>query len=158
MKGKLERHRIIREVLMAGRIASQEELASVLAERGVDVAQATLSRDIKELRMSKLHDENGYYYSLPRQDASPEASVASVDAPDSILSIEFSGPITVIKTRPGHANMVASVIDTNHLAAAAGTIAGDDTIFIIVREGFDKEQLLHSLGKRFKRLDSKRLN
>ena len=59
MKGKLERHRIIREVLMAGRIASQEELASVLAERGVDVAQATLSRDIKELRMSKLHDENG---------------------------------------------------------------------------------------------------
>ena len=158
MKGKLERHRIIREVLMAGRIASQEELASVLAERGVDVAQATLSRDIKELRMSKLHDENGYYYTLPRQDASPEASVASVDAPDSILSIEFSGPITVIKTRPGHANMVASVIDTNHLAAAAGTIAGDDTIFIIVREGFDKEDLLHSLGKLFKRLDSKRLN
>lgn len=158
MKGKLERHRIIREVLMAGRIASQEELASVLAERGVDVAQATLSRDIKELRMSKLHDENGYYYTLPRQDASPEASVASVDAPDSILSIEFSGPITVIKTRPGHANMVASVIDSNHLAAAAGTIAGDDTIFIIVREGFDKEDLLHSLGKLFKRLDSKRLN
>ncbi len=158
MKGKLERHRIIREVLMAGRIASQEELASVLAEKGVDVAQATLSRDIKELRMSKLHDENGYYYSLPRQDASPEASVASVDAPDSILSIEFSGPITVIKTRPGHANMVASVIDSNHLAAAAGTIAGDDTIFIIVREGFDKEDLLHSLGKLFKRLDSKRLN
>lgn len=158
MKGKLERHRIIREVLMAGRIASQEELASVLAERGVDVAQATLSRDIKELRMSKLHDENGYYYSLPRQDALPEASVASVDAPDSILSIEFSGPITVIKTRPGHANMVASVIDSNHLAAAAGTIAGDDTIFIIVREGFDKEDLLHSLGKLFKRLDSKRLN
>ena len=158
MKGKLERHRIIREVLMAGRIASQEELASVLAERGVDVAQATLSRDIKELRMSKLHDENGYYYSLPSQDASPEASVASVDAPDSILSIEFSGPITVIKTRPGHANMVASVIDSNHLAAAAGTIAGDDTIFIIVREGFDKEDLLHSLGKLFKRLDSKRLN
>ena len=158
MKGKLERHRIIREVLMAGRIASQEELASVLAERGVDVAQATLSRDIKELRMSKLHDENGYYYSLPRQDASPEASVASVDAPESILSIEFSGPITVIKTRPGHANMVASVIDSNHLAAAAGTIAGDDTIFIIVREGFDKEDLLHSLGKLFKRLDSKRLN
>ncbi len=158
MKGKLERHRIIREVLVTGRIASQEELASVLAERGVDVAQATLSRDIKELRMSKLHDENGYYYSLPRQDASPEASVASVDAPDSILSIEFSGPITVIKTRPGHANMVASVIDSNHLAAAAGTIAGDDTIFIIVREGFDKEDLLHSLGKLFKRLDSKRLN
>ena len=158
MKGKLERHRIIREVLMAGRIASQEELASVLAERGVDVAQATLSRDIKELRMSKLHDENGYYYSLPRQDASPETSVASVDAPESILSIEFSGPITVIKTRPGHANMVASVIDSNHLAAAAGTIAGDDTIFIIVREGFDKEDLLHSLGKLFKRLDSKRLN
>lgn len=158
MKGKLERHRIIREVLVTGRIASQEELASVLAERGVDVAQATLSRDIKELRMSKLHDENGYYYSLPRQDASPEASVASVDAPESILSIEFSGPITVIKTRPGHANMVASVIDSNHLAAAAGTIAGDDTIFIIVREGFDKEDLLHSLGKLFKRLDSKRLN
>ena len=64
----------------------------------------------------------------------------------------------MIKTRPGHANMVASVIDSNHLAAAAGTIAGDDTIFIIVREGFDKEDLLHSLGKLFKRLDSKRLN
>lgn len=158
MKGKLERHRIIREVLRAGRIASQEELASVLAERGVDVAQATLSRDIKELRMSKLHDENGYYYSLPRQDVSSETAAAAVDAPDSIISIEFSGPITVVKTRPGHANMVASVIDNNHVAAAAGTIAGDDTIFIIVREGFDKEDLLHSLGKLFKRLDGKRLN
>ena len=146
MKGKLERHRIIREVLKAGRIASQEELASVLAERGVDVAQATLSRDIKELRMSKLHDENGYYYSLPRQDVSLEASSAVVEAPDSILSIEFSGPFSVIKTRPGHANMVASVIDSNHVAAAAGTIAGDDTIFILVRSEADAKNLLESFS------------
>ena len=158
MKGKLERQRIIREVVKAGHIASQEELASVLAERGVDVAQATLSRDIKELRMSKLHDENGYYYSLPRQEAYTDPAAAAGNAPDSILSIEFSGPFAVIKTLPGHADMVALVIDNNQVAASAGTIAGDDTIFIVLREGFVREDLLHSLGKLFKRLESKRVN
>ena len=158
MRGKLERQRIIREVVKAGRIASQEELAAVLSERGVDVAQATLSRDIKELRMSKLHDDNGYYYSLPRQEGSAEQVTASGNSPDSILSIEFSGPFAVIKTHPGHANMVALVIDNNQVAASAGTIAGDDTILIVMREGFGKEDLLHSLGKLFKRLESKRVN
>ena len=66
MKGKTERQRIIREVIEENRIASQEEMAAILEKKGLDVAQATLSRDIKELKISKLHDETGYYYSLSR--------------------------------------------------------------------------------------------
>ena len=65
-KEKLDRQRIIRDLIRNGRIANQEELSSKLQELGLIVAQATLSRDIKEMQISKLHDDEGYYYSLAR--------------------------------------------------------------------------------------------
>ena len=65
MKGKQERHRIIKEVVGSGKVASQEDLAALLESRGIEVAQATLSRDIRDLGITKLHDGTGYFYSLP---------------------------------------------------------------------------------------------
>ena len=157
MKGKTERQRIIREVIREGRIASQEELAAILEGKGLDVAQATLSRDIKELRISKLHDEAGYYYSLDRP-SFPKGPEMTMNTSEFIESLEFSGQLAVIKTRPGHANMVAVIIDSGSIKEIAGTIAGDDTVLVVIREGFTKGDLLKSLGKLFRQLESKRIN
>ncbi len=141
-----------------GRIASQDELSAALEAKGLSVAQATLSRDIKELKISKLHDESGYYYSLPVPGSLPGIGLSGDGLNDSILSIEFSGPFTVLKTRPGHANMIASIIDANSVRESAGTIAGDDTILVVIREGFGKEDMVRALGRIFSRLEAKRMN
>lgn len=66
MKSKLERQRIIREVIKDNRVSNQEELSGLLEEKGLSVAQATLSRDIRELSITKIHDGTGYRYSLPQ--------------------------------------------------------------------------------------------
>lgn len=158
MKGKLERQRIIREVIKDNRIANQEELSTLLEQRGLSVAQATLSRDIRELRITKIHDGSGYSYSLPQPGVLRSTMRDSSMTSDSIDSLEFSGSMAVIKTRPGHAGMIASIIDEGHLSAVMGTLAGDDTILLVLREGFSHDGVAVSLGGIFKGIDSKRVN
>ncbi len=157
-KEKLERHGIIRELIREKRIANQEELASMLHERGLAVAQATLSRDIKEMGISKLHDESGYYYSLSSNGPAARPGATGFNSSDSIVSVEFSRPVAVVKTHPGHANMVAAMIDSKAMREIAGTIAGDDTILLVIRDGFSGEDLLKALGKLFRQIERKRLN
>ena len=158
MKSKPERHRIIRQVVRKGKVANQEELAAILESKGIQVAQATLSRDIRDLGITKFHDDSGYYYRLPGAVSPQSVNRRIVDFSDSISSIEFTGQVAVIKTRPGHANMVASFIDTNPLDEVAGTIAGDDTILLAIREGASREALSKSLGRILGDLGQKRLN
>ncbi len=159
VKGKPERHRIIREVVRNGKVASQEELAAILEGKGIGVAQATLSRDIRELGITKLHDGTGYYYSLPGQ-ASPKRviSIETITSSSSITSIEFAGHLAILKTMSGHANMVAALIDSNSLPEVAGTVAGDDTIILALRDGVTRDSLVSSLGTIFNGLEDKRLN
>ena len=158
MKGKLERQRIIREVIKDNRVSNQEELSALLERRGLSVAQATLSRDIRELKITKIHDGVGYSYSLPQpgmlRSVLREASMSS----DSIDSLEFSGSMAVIKTRPGHAGMIASVIDEGHLPEVMGTLAGDDTILLVLREGSSHDDVAGSLAGMFKGIDGKRVD
>ena len=155
MSSKQERHRIIREVVGKGKVASQEELAEILEGNGIQVAQATLSRDIRDLGITKQHDDGGYFYSLPGQIATLENVAGPVNASLSIGSIAFSGNIAVIKTRPGHADMVASMIDESALKEIIGTIAGDDTIFMVIREGFSSEDVQAALSALFKGIGEK---
>ena len=139
---KLDRQRIIRDLIRNNRIANQEELSLKLQDLGLIVAQATLSRDIKEMRISKLHDDDGYYYSLARPAFVRKGGIPAMDSSESILSVEFSGIMAVIKTRPGHANMVAAIIDSGEIEEIAGTIAGDDTIFLVISEGNTREDMM----------------
>lgn len=83
-----------------------------------------------------------------------ESSMSS----DSIDSLEFSGSMAVIKTRPGHAGMIASIIDEGHLPEVMGTLAGDDTILLVLREGFRHEDVTSSLSEIFKGIETKRVN
>lgn len=150
MKSKVERQKLIRKLLADNRIASQEDLASKLAEEGIDVAQATLSRDIKELKVSKLHDEEGYYYSLGRAEISRRPAPGRASLFASIESIGFSANIAVIKTRPGQASMVSVIIDAEDIKESEGTVAGDDTIILVMKEDSSRESLVKSLGKIFR--------
>lgn len=155
MKEKQIRQRMIREVVSSNRVPNQEELAGLLEKEGLVVAQATLSRDIRELGITKVHSRGGYFYSLPGQIATLENVAGPVNASLSIGSIAFSGNIAVIKTRPGHADMVASMIDESALKEIIGTIAGDDTIFMVIREGFSSEDVQAALSALFKGIGEK---
>jgi transcriptional regulator of arginine metabolism len=158
MKGKLERQRVIREIIKDSKVSNQEELSALLDQRGMSVAQATLSRDIRELRITKIHDGNGYRYSLPQPGMLRAVFHESSLSSDSIDSLEFSGSMTVIKTRPGHAGMIASIIDEAHLPEVMGTLAGDDTILLVIRESFSHDDVAESLAGLFKGIGDKRVN
>ena len=88
----------------------------------------------------------------------PHPQRTGFNSSDSIVSVEFSRPVAVIKTHPGHANMVAAMIDSRAMREIAGTIAGDDTILLVIRDGFSGEDLLKALGKLFRQIERKRLN
>jgi transcriptional regulator of arginine metabolism len=116
---KAERHQAILEVVNRGAVHTQHEIAAALARRGMRATQATISRDIQELRLVRAG--TGY-----------RSSAALVS--ELVLSVELVQPIAVIKTPPGTANLVARRIDEAALPGVAGTVAGDDTIIAVLRK------------------------
>ncbi|MDH7498109.1 MAG: arginine repressor [Syntrophomonadaceae bacterium] len=131
---KARRHFAILEIVANERVATQEELCALLRARGFEVTQATVSRDIKELKLVKVSDRLGYRYALP--DSSSQRY--SQDRMrrlfnDAVISIEHNESMVVIKTLPGTAHAVASTIDAADLEGVLGTVAGDDTILVVLR-------------------------
>lgn len=139
------RHKIIKEVLQTSEINSQDMLLKMLIERGFELTQATLSRDIKELKIVKVPTSQGsYIYQFSEniatiQDENPLSSFGFV-------SIEFSGQLAVMKTRPGYAMAIAGEIDNKASGYILGTVAGDDTILLIPRENISREEVIDSLS------------
>ncbi|KUG05005.1 arginine pathway regulatory protein argr, repressor of arg regulon [hydrocarbon metagenome] len=131
---KAQRHYAIMNIISRERIATQEELCEVLKRQGFDITQATVSRDIKELQLIKIPDSEGYRYSLP-DNAAFKNSYERMKRifQDSVVNIDCSENIIVIKTLPGAAQAVASMIDTSGLNRILGTVAGDDTILVVVK-------------------------
>jgi transcriptional regulator of arginine metabolism len=130
------RHARIEELIRAGAVRSQTELAELLANDGVQVTQATLSRDLEELRAIKV----GGVYLIPEDGTQvlrpvEQAQVRLVRLLRELLTgVDHSGNIAVLRTPPGAAQFLASAIDRSGLPEIAGTIAGDDTIFVVARE------------------------
>jgi len=144
---KKTRHKVIKEAIMSSEIASQEMLLNILINKGFDITQATLSRDIKELKIVKAPAISGNYsYQLSDalvnmgEDATPLSSFG-------FISIEFSGQLAVIKTRPGYAMAIAAEIDNKAKNTILGTVAGDDTILLIPRENINREEIVSSLSR-----------
>jgi len=131
---KSKRHEALREVIQTTRVSNQEQLRELLAERGFDVAQATLSRDIRELRLARSIDADGrVHYRLPADE------VASVPAllrllPALYVGAEGTGNLLVVRTLAGGAQAVAEAIDWEEWPEILGTIGGDDTILVILRD------------------------
>lgn len=150
MTQRVRRRKLIRQVLEAFAVESQEQLIRLLAQKGETVSQGTLSRELRLLGAVKVLTDDGYQYVLPghphyaRGESKPEA-------PDFIqqtgfVSIDFSGNICVVHTRPGYAGGLASDIDARKLPAVAGTIAGDDTILVVRHEGVEKQEFVDQLA------------
>ena len=135
------RQQAILEIIQSGPVYSQDELALRLREQGISSTQATLSRDLKALKISKVPGEG---YVVPARDRA-----MSADFSTGILRILFSGNLAVIRTRPGLANAVAIVIDSQMVFPVLGTIAGDDTILLILREGSVAGEVLDALTPLF---------
>ncbi|MGE5653447.1 MAG: transcriptional regulator AhrC/ArgR [Bacillota bacterium] len=134
MKGK--RLALIRQIIKTRPVETQEDLVEILKEHGLSVTQATVSRDIKELGLLKVALEDGRYrYALPGNGThiTPPMEKVKRVLTDSFVSIDSAGHLVVIKTLPGNAHAVAAMLDAIGWSEVMGTVAGDDTILIILR-------------------------
>ncbi|MBS3768731.1 MAG: hypothetical protein V5A47_03040 [Bacteroidales bacterium] len=154
-KDKVERLRLVRNLIREKKITSQEELLDYIKERGFNTTQATLSRDLKYLKATKTYDESlkGYMYVLPENKAASGQDIRF--ALDEFISLDFSDNIAVIKTSSGFANAIAIYIDRIYFEGVVGTVAGDDTILIILRPGVSHKDFVESLLEHIPELKDK---
>lgn len=143
---------LIKELIRNNRIGSQEELLTLLQQHNFDLTQATLSRDLKQLKVAKMPNQDGnYVYLLPedsginRQSWLKQSDLSSYTT-NGFLSIDFCGVFAVVKTKPGYSGSIAADIDQKTSTEVLGTIAGDDTILIIPREHITRTELLRALS------------
>ena len=151
MKVKTNRLEALRLIISSQQLGSQDALLNALQKEGFKLSQAPLSRDLKQLKVAKAASMSGnYVYVLPN-----ETMYKRVSTPNSIremmrvpgfISINFSGNMGIIKTRPGYASSIAWNIDNSDVPEILGTIAGDDTIFIVIKEGVKHKDVVEALS------------
>lgn len=152
MKIKKNRLETLRMIISSRELGSQDELLEALQNEGFKLTQATLSRDLKQLKVAKAATMNGnYVYVLPnvtmyKRVNTPNQIKEMMQVPG-FLSINFSGNMGVIKTRPGYASSIAYNIDSSDIPHIIGTIAGDDTIFIVIKQGVTDEEVISALSE-----------
>jgi transcriptional regulator of arginine metabolism len=157
MNSKIDRHNQIKRIILDSKISSQDELLDSLRHEGFELTQATLSRDLKEIRVGKLADPlKGSVYVLYEllNKNNQQGNAPSVPL-NSVLSVVFSNHLCVIRTFPAFASTIANFIDGSRLAEVAGTIAGDDTILVIPREGYSQKEILKALGSVIPEIEAK---
>lgn len=133
---KPRRQMKILEMIRNHAIETQDDLADLLRADGIDVTQATVSRDIKELKLVKVPAGDGSYrYSLPAESAGvDQLQKLSRYMVDAVISIDYTKNLVLVKCLPGTANAVAVIMDKIQWPEIVGTLAGDDTILVITRE------------------------
>lgn len=151
MKNKQNRLNAIRIIIANERISNQEELLKRLYAQGFDLTQATLSRDLKQLKVAKTASSEGdYIYILPSNPLYKRISKGKQphehQVRSGIISVNYSANIAVIKTRPGYAGGIAYDIDEHELPCVLGTVAGDDTILLAIREGYSHKDVHQQLS------------
>ncbi len=126
---KYARQKEILELIRSIPVANQDALQALLKERGYPVTQATISRDIRELNLIKKADTSGNYRYVVPDAPLPHSDLFA----GNIVSVDYAGNVVAIKCRSGTAQAVCTVLDTNIRPDVVGTIAGDDTIFVLIR-------------------------
>ena len=142
--GRTRRLRILADLIRGGTVASQEEATAKLKAAGFAVTQATVSRDLESLGAVKLKRGGILSYSLPDQLGAGDWSTGRLERlmGEFVLSIEAAGQMIILKTPPGSAHLVASALDQAQLPEVAGTVSGDDTMFVALRDGVDVRSAL----------------
>jgi transcriptional regulator of arginine metabolism len=132
---RIRRHQLILQLVRSQVISSQDDLASALGERGLDVTQSTLSRDLKELRVLRVPQKNGYRYLPAGEEASAPRGSASLSlsriAAAEVAGVAANEVCVVLRTQAGRAPGVAAYLDQVGVADLLATVAGDDTVLVI---------------------------
>jgi transcriptional regulator of arginine metabolism len=155
---KAARQARIVELLEAAPVSSQTQLGRLLAASGVEVTQATLSRDLDELGAIKVRTEGGMTYSVPPEGQPRKGTPEAVDArlarllEELLIGAEATGSLVVLRTPPGGAQLLGSALDRAGLPEVAGTVAGDDTVLLITRQPPAKAGPADALAARLLRL------
>jgi transcriptional regulator of arginine metabolism len=149
MGNKAERLSLIRRIIEEDLIGSQEELIKRLAEHGVHATQSTLSRDFKEINISKMpHHSKGYIYVL--SDILGNDAIANTsNIGEAVLDIKFSHNIAVLFTKSGYASAISTIIDSRKSKEILGTVAGDNNIIIILSEDTTHQEVLAQMQQLF---------
>ncbi len=142
MRAKTDRQKAILDVIAKDAIATQSELKDRLKARGIEADQATLSRDVRELGLVKTSEDGAHYRYAPLEALAPPIHMkASAILARLVRKIECSGNLLVLKTDPGEASPVGLALDRIGWPEVAGTVAGDDTLLVVVREGVPARRL-----------------
>lgn len=153
MNEKGDRQKVIQEILESSKISSQGELLSILESRGFATTQATLSRDLSALKIIKIpDDEKGYIYKIPRVFQPSYNNLEGSSPLHTCRSVAFSHNLAVLKCLPSFAPSVAMILDRVGMREIVGTIAGDDTILIILAENISHERFKELLLERLPEL------
>ncbi|MGI5889133.1 MAG: arginine repressor [Oscillospiraceae bacterium] len=137
---KRDRLKAIRQIISEQPVGRQEDLMKLLNEQGYNVTQATVSRDIRELGLGKITDDNGNYRYVvagTMNDSEKKKKFSNIFR-DAVVSVTECGNLVVVKCHTGTGSAAAAFLDTENIDGVAGTVAGDDTIFIAVRDGYVK--------------------
>jgi len=148
MNNKTTRQLAIKKLVTSQKIHSQTELLNMLKKEGFDLTQATLSRDLKTLKIAKIPDgETKYFYSVSNHTVADneKKGIRGNLLVDGFKSISFSKNIAVIKTIPGYASSIAAVLDNDDPYEILGTVAGDDIIIIVMKENVTQNDLKNRL-------------
>ena len=152
MKEKNNRLEALRLIISSQELGSQEELLKALQKEGFKLTQATLSRDLKQRKVAKAATRGGtYVYVLPNDSMykriSTPASIREMMQMTGFVSLHFSGNMGVIKTRPGYASAMAWNIDNAAIPSIIGSIAGNDTIFFVIKEDVPRQEVIDALSE-----------
>jgi transcriptional regulator of arginine metabolism len=148
---RARRQKAIADIIRSEAIGSQEEVTARLTGHGFPVTQATVSRDLEQLGAIKVKRGGALRYALPDQLGESDWAAGRLQriVADWVQSIEAAGNMIVLRTRPGSAHVVGAAIDQARLPEIAGTVSGDDTLFLVVRDGFavrDVQDKFQALG------------
>ncbi len=151
MKTKVQRLSMLKKIVKTEKVSSHDELLKKLNRQGYQITQATLSRDLKYLRVGKIPDDRkGYIYKLPGEGKDQEIPVKTDGFPlNGFVSLEFGSGLGVMKTLPGYAASLALAIDQMQPFEIIGTLAGDDTILIVPRDGASRNAVANALAELF---------
>ncbi|MCR5436722.1 MAG: ArgR family transcriptional regulator [Treponema sp.] len=155
MKERQARLKAIINLIRNNTIESQDVLLELLLKEEFEVTQATLSRDLKLLKVGKVPDgKSGYMYALPNEEENSESQAIYIqDFLRGYISIDWNANIVVIKTFPGHANTVCNALDNLNLDEIIGTVAGDNCLFACLKEGVTGRQFMNKLKQIIPSLD-----
>ncbi|MFC7537555.1 arginine repressor [Sphingomonas sp. GCM10030256] len=145
---RARRQRAITHLVRSNTLGSQEELADRLAEMGIAATQATISRDLDHLGAMKVRRNGTVHYAMPDQIGTADWSARRLEAilREWVRSAEAAGNLVVLRTPPGSAHMVGVALDQAALPEIAGTICGDDTIFLAVRPPASADDVVRRLS------------